>query len=228
MKERKTNPPILIQACAKWFMGVLLAGAALFLPAGTLNFWKAWLLMAVLFLPMLPVGIVLWIKAPALLARRLQGMETRPEQRRIVLLSFLMFACGFVVAGLDFRYGWSRLPGWVSVAFAIVFLFSYGLYAEVLRENAYASRTIEVQAGQKLMDTGLYGQIRHPMYLASVLLFLSIPLICGSVCAFVVFLLYPPLIVRRIQHEEAVLKSELAGYEEYMRRVRFRLLPFLW
>ena len=205
---------LLIQACVKFAAGLLLVGCLLFLPAGTIAFWKGWLLMASLFFPMLITGIILWIKAPELLEKRLN--------------SLLLFVCGFVTAGLDFRYGWSRLPGWVSVAAAVLLLLAYGMYGEAMRENTWLSRTVEVQQGQKVIDTGLYGKIRHPMYSAMILLFLSMPLVSGSVYAFLIFLIYPLLLIKRIKNEEAVLLTGLEGYAEYTRKVRYRLVPFIW
>ena len=219
---------LLIQACVKFAAGLLLVGCLLFLPAGTIAFWKGWLLMAALFFPMLITGIILWIKAPELLEKRLNSKEKEEEQKTVVGLSLLLFVCGFVTAGLDFRYGWSRLPGWVSAAAAVLLLLSYGMYGEVMRENVWLSRTVEVQQGQKVIDTGLYGKIRHPMYSAMILLFLSMPLICGSVYAFLIFLIYPLLLIKRIKNEEALLLEGLEGYAEYTRKVRYRLVPFIW
>ncbi len=219
---------LLFQASAKFISGVLLIILLLFLPAGTLSYWRGWLLIAVLFLPMLPAGILLWARAPKLLEKRLHSREKEQAQKEVILLSLLMFAAGFITAGLDFRYGWSRLPVPVSIAAAVVLLCSYGLYAEVLRENAYLSRTVEVQEGQKVIDTGLYAIVRHPMYFATVLLFLSMPLVCGSLYAFLIFLIYPLILVRRIRNEEALLTAELAGYREYTEKVRYRMIPFIW
>ena len=168
------------------------------------------------------------LKSPELLSKRLKSKETQGEQKQVILFSLFMFVGGFLIAGFDFRFGWSKLPDWVSIVAAAVFLFSYGLYGEVMRENAYLSRTIEVQKGQKVIDTGLYGIVRHPMYFATVLLFLSMPLILGSVYAFLIFLLYPFLLIKRIKNEEYVLKTELAGYDEYTKKVQYRLIPFIW
>jgi len=219
---------LFFQAIAKFLIGVLLVGLLLFLPAGTL-FWRSgWLLMGLLFLPMFAAGIVMMCRSPELLRRRLKAKEEQDEQNLVIKLSGLMFLVGFVLAGLDFRFGWSRLPGWVSVLSCILFLLSYALYAEVLRENVYLSRTIEVHENQKVIDTGLYGIVRHPMYSATLLLFLSMPLILGSLPAFVVFLSYPLIIAKRIRNEEAVLSDGLPGYRTYMRKVRWRMIPFIW
>lgn len=217
-----------IQAGARFLMGLLMFGVLVFWPAGTIYFWKAWLLVVVLFAPMFMVGVVLVLKAPELLAKRLNVKEREKEQKQVILFSVFMFVGGLLTAGFDFKYGWSKLPDWVSIVAAAVFLISYGLYAEVMRENAYLSRTVEVQKGQKVIDTGLYRVVRHPMYLATVLLFLSMPLILGSVYAFLIFLIYPFLLVKRIRNEECVLKKELNGYIEYTEKVRYRLIPFIW
>lgn len=208
--------------------GLLVIGLLLFLPAGTLHYPGGWLLIGVLFIPMLLMGAVMLIKAPALLQKRLQNKETQATQKGVVALSGLMFLAGFVVAGLDFRFGWVVLPKAVSVIAAVVFLAGYALYAEVLRENAYLSRTVEVQEGQKVIDTGLYGVVRHPMYAATLLMFLSMPLVLGSVIALVIFLIYPAVIAVRIRNEEQVLSDGLPGYTEYQKRVKYRLVPFIW
>lgn len=185
-------------------------------------------MVTVLFIPMLIAGIVLLLKSPELLAKRLNAKEKQSAQKQVIFFSLLMFVGGFMTAGFDFKYGWSTLPDWGSIAAAAVLLISYGLYAEVMRENAYLSRAVEVQEGQKVIDTGLYGIVRHPMYFATVLLFLSMPLVLGSVYAFLIFLIYPFLLVKRIRNEEALLKAELDGYAEYMTKVRYRMLPFIW
>ncbi len=208
--------------------GLLVIGLLLFLPAGTLHYPGGWLLIGVLFIPMLLMGAVMFVKAPALLQKRLQNKETQTAQKGVVVLSGLMFLAGFVVAGLDFRFGWVVLPKAVSVIAAVVFLAGYALYAEVLRENAYLSRTVEVQEGQKVIDTGLYGVVRHPMYAATLLMFLSMPLVLGSVIALVIFLIYPAVIAVRIRNEEQVLLEGLPGYDEYRKRVKYRLVPFIW
>ena len=208
--------------------GLLVIGLLLFLPAGTLHYPNGWLLIGVLFIPMLLMGAVMLVKAPALLQKRLQNKETQTAQKGVVALSGLMFLAGFVVAGLDFRFGWVVLPKAVSVIAAVVFLAGYALYAEVLRENAYLSRTVEVQEGQKVIDTGLYGVVRHPMYAATLLMFLSMPLVLGSVIALVIFLIYPAAIAVRIRNEEQVLSEGLPGYADYQKRVKYRLVPFIW
>lgn len=219
---------LFLQALAKFVLGAALVGILVFLPAGTLSFFNGWLLMGILFVPMFAAGLVMLVKNPDLLRKRLNAKEKQREQDIVIKLSGLMFLGGFVVAGLDFRFGWYPLPRAVVCVAAAVFLIAYLLYAEVLRENAYLSRTIEVQQGQTVVDTGLYGVVRHPMYAATLLLFLSMPLVLGSLYAFVVFLAYPFIISQRIKHEEAFLERELDGYREYKQKVRYRLIPFLW
>lgn len=219
---------LLGQALTKFGAGLVLVGLLLFLPAGTLAYPGGWLFCGLLFIPMLILGTVLFLKAPELLRKRLAGKEKETAQKQVIGLSLLMFAGGFVVAGLDFRFGWSHIPGWVTIAASVVLLISYGLYAEVMRENAYLSRTVEVQEGQQLIDTGLYGIVRHPMYMASTALFLSIPLVLGSLPAFVIFCIYPALLVKRIRNEEAVLEEGLPGYKAYKQKVKYRMIPFIW
>lgn len=219
---------LFAQAIAKFAAGVLLVGALIFLPAGTLAYPNGWLLMGILFVPMFAAGIVMMFKNPALLAKRLDAREKLTEQQTVVALSGLMFVGGFVAAGLDFRFRWTQLPGAVVMGAAAAFLLAYLLYAEVLRENTYLSRTIEVQENQKVIDTGLYGIVRHPMYSATLLLFLSMPLVLGSVYAFVIFLAYPVIIAKRIRSEEAFLEANLPGYRAYQKKVRFRLVPYIW
>lgn len=219
---------LLIQAFFKTGSGAILMGLLLFLPTGTVHYWNAWLLLAILFLPMLVVGIVLMRKAPDLLRKRLNTKETESDQITVIIGSSAMFVSGFILAGLDFRFGWLPLPRWVSIAAAVVFLIAYALYVEVLRENAYLSRTVEIQENQKVIDTGLYGIVRHPLYSVTLLLFLSIPLVLGSLISLVVFLFYPFLIAKRIRNEEQVLEDGLAGYSEYKTRVKYRMIPFLW
>lgn len=219
---------IIVEALTKFFAGVILVGALIFLPAGTLNYFNGALLMGILFIPIAIAGIVMLIKNPTLLEARLKGKEKQRDQDIVVKLSGLMFLIGFIVAGLGFRYGWYILPKGVSIAASIVFLLSYLLYAEVMRENTYLSRTIQVQENQKVVDTGLYGIVRHPMYFATLLLFLSIPLVLGSVYSFVIFLVYPFIIAKRIKGEEKLLENELEGYAEYKQRVKYRLIPFIW
>jgi len=219
---------LLFQALAKFLLGVVLVGVLIFLPAGTLAFWNGWLLMCVLFLPRFSGGFVMMFKNHALLRSRLKGKEKQQDQRLVVKLSGLMFAAGFVLAGLGHRFGWFALPRWVVFAAVVLFLSAYVLYAEVLRENTYLSRTVEVQADQKVIDTGVYGIVRHPMYGATVLLFLSMPLILGSLYAFIVFLLYPFIIAKRIHGEEEFLEKELNGYREYKQKVKYCMIPFVW
>ena len=219
---------LLIQAIFKTVSGAILMGLLMFLPAGTVHYWNAWLLLAILFLPMLVVGIVLMRKAPDLLRKRLNTKETESDQIAVIIGSSIMFVSGFILAGLDFRFGWLPLPRWVSIAAAVVFLIAYALYVEVLRENAYLSRTVEIQENQKVIDTGLYGIVRHPLYSVTLLLFLSIPLVLGSLISLVVFLFYPFLIVKRIRNEEQVLEAGLEGYTEYKTRVKYRIIPFVW
>ena len=219
---------LFAQAMAKFLLGVVLVGILIFLPAGTLTFFNGWLLMAILFVPMFAAGIAMMFKNPALLEKRLKAKEKRGAQSLVVKLSGLMFVVGFIVAGLGVRMGWYVLPAGVSAAAAAAFLAAYLLYVEVLRENAYLSRTIEVQEGQRVIDTGLYGIVRHPMYSATLLLFLSMPLVLGSVFALAIFLAYPLIIAGRIRDEEALLEKELAGYHEYKQRVKYRLIPFVW
>lgn len=219
---------LLVNALLKFVSGLAAVGLLLFLPAGTLRYWNAWLFSALLFLPMLMVGILLFLKAPELLEKRLNTREQEGTQKAVVALSALIFCLGFVLAGLDFRFGWSHMPTWLVAAAAVLQLVSYCLYAEVMRENAYLSRTVEIQENQKVIDTGLYGVVRHPMYLAVTLLFLTIPLVLGSWPCFVLFLCTPALLVLRIRNEEQVLVRGLPGYTEYQQRVRWRLIPFIW
>ena len=219
---------LLFSALLKFFCGLLMVGVLIFLPAGTLQFAKGWLLMGLLFLPMLAAGFIMFFKSPDFLKKRLDAKEKQAAQKGVLALSGLMFVAGFVVAGLDFHFGWSRMPLWVTVTASALFLASYGLYAEVMRENAYLSRTIRVEEGQKVVDTGLYGIVRHPMYSATIVLFLMIPLILGSWYALIAFAFYPAIIVIRLKDEEALLTRELQGYTEYQKKVKYRLIPFLW
>ena len=222
------NGKLMKDAGLKLGLGMVLLAVLVFLPAGTFRFWNGWLLMAVLFLPMLAAGVILLIKRPALLEQRLKSKETQREQNLVVKLSGLMFIVGFILAGLDFRFRWTLLPDWVSYLAAAIFLLAYLLYAEVLRENPWLSRTVEVQEEQTVVSTGLYGIVRHPMYTATLLLFLSMPLILGSLLSFLVFLAYPVIIAKRIRNEEALLKADLPGYAAYRQKVRWRLIPFIW
>ena len=219
---------LFIQAITKFLFGFVLIGLMIFLPAGTLSFFNGWLFMGILFVPMFIAGIVMMFKNPDLLKSRLDAKEKQREQSIVIKLSGLMFLAGFIVAGLDFRFGWLTLPKGVVIGAAIVFLAAYILYAEVLRENTYLSRTIEVQENQKVIDTGLYGIVRHPMYGVTLLLFLSMPLVLGSIYSFLIFLSYPFIIAKRIKGEEEFLEKELDGYREYKQKVRYRLIPFIW
>ena len=219
---------LLKQAIVRFLGGVALLGLLLFLPAGTLMWRQGWLLMGILFVPMFAAGLVMLRRSPELLQKRLNAREEQGEQRQVILLSALMFLAAFVVAGLNFRFRWIILPDAVSWVAAGVFLLGYLLYAEVLRENAWLSRTVEVQKDQRVVDTGLYGVVRHPMYMSTLLLFLSMPLVLGSAISFVILLAYIPIIARRMRNEEQVLERGLAGYAEYKRRVRYKILPFVW
>lgn len=219
---------LLINALVKFFCGFLLVGLLIFLPAGTLAFAKGWLLMGLLFGPMFIAGLVMLAKSPEFLAKRLDVKEKRSAQQGVVKLSGLMFIAGFVVAGLDFRFGWSVMPRAVTVVASVLFLLAYLLYAEVMRENAYLSRTIKVEEGQTVVSTGLYGIVRHPMYMATLLLFLVMPLVLGSWWALIPFAFYPAIIISRLKDEETLLTRELAGYAEYKEKVRYRIIPFIW
>lgn len=219
---------LFIQAITKFLLGFVLVALLIFVPAGTLSFFNGWLFMGILFIPMFFAGIVMMFKNPELLRKRLNAKEKQEEQSLVVKLSGLMFLCGFIIAGFGVRFEWYMLPPIAVIIFAIVFLLAYILYAEVLRENTYLSRTIEIQENQKVIDTGLYGIVRHPMYSATLLLFLSMPLVLGSVYSFLIFLAYPFIIVKRIKGEEEFLEKELAGYREYKQKVKYRLIPFIW
>ncbi|MBR5203105.1 MAG: isoprenylcysteine carboxylmethyltransferase family protein [Clostridia bacterium] len=219
---------LFISAILKFSLGVVLVGLLIFLPAGTLHFFNGWLFMGILFVPMFLAGLVMMAKNPKLLQSRLDAKEKQKEQDLVVKLSGLMFLTGFIVAGLGVRFGWYMLPKSVVMVSAIVFLIAYILYAEVLRENTYLSRTIKVQEGQTVVDTGLYGVVRHPMYSVTLLLFLSMPLVLGSIYSFLIFLAYPFIIAKRIKHEEEFLEKELNGYKEYKQKVKYRLIPFVW
>ena len=219
---------LFIQAILKYVLGVVLIGLLIFLPAGTLFYPAGWLFMGILFVPMFLAGIVMMVKNPELLKKRLNAKEKQAEQSMVIKLSGLMFLAGFITAGLNYRFSWIVLPEWVMWIATVAFLVAYALYAEVLRENTYLSRTIEVQENQKVVDTGLYGIVRHPMYSVTILLFLAMPLVLGSVISFVIFLAYPLIIAKRIRNEEEVLEAELEGYKEYKKKVKYRLLPFVW
>ena len=219
---------LLIEALAKFTCGLLLVGLLIFLPAGTVNYLHGWLLIGLLFAPMLIAGLVMVRRSPEFLKRRLDAKEKQTVQKGVEAFSGLMFIAGFVVAGLDFRFGWSKIPAWVVITAAAIFLIAYALYAEVMRENAYLSRTIRVEAGQTVVDTGMYGVVRHPMYGVTILLFLMIPLVLGSWYALIAFAFYPAIIVVRLKNEEELLTRELPGYNEYKKKVKYRLIPFIW
>ena len=219
---------LFFQAMIKILMGIFIIGLLIFVPANTINFWNGWLLMGILFIPIFLAGIIMMIKSPELLKKRLNVKEKENEQKQVILLSGLMFIAGFIIAGLNYRYSWIIIPDFVVIIASIIFVLAYVLYAEVLRENKYLSRTIEVQENQKVVDTGLYGIVRHPMYAATIFLFLSMPLILGSIIAFAVFLLYPFIISKRIKNEELVLERELEGYSEYKKKVKYKVIPFIW
>lgn len=219
---------LFLSAMAKFTLGAVLVGLLIFVPAGTLSFFNGWLLMGILFVPMFLAGIVMMVKNPGLLKSRLEAKEKQREQSLVVKLSGLMFLAGFIIAGLGFRLDWYLLPRGVVIGGAMVFLAAYLLYAEVLRENTYLSRTIQVQENQKVIDTGLYGIVRHPMYSATLMLFLSMPIVLGSVYSFFIFWVYPLIISKRIKHEEAFLEQELDGYRAYTQKVKYRLIPFIW
>ena len=219
---------LFTQAIFKFLGGLLIVGLLLFLPAGTFVWRQAWLLLGILFVPMFIAGLIMMKRAPDLLRKRLDAKEEEKEQKTVIVPSGLMFLAAFIVAGLNFRFRWIVLPVWVSWAAAVLFLLAYVLYAEVLRENVWLSRTVEVQENQKVVDTGLYGIVRHPMYMTTLLLFLSMPLVLGSVISFVIMLLYIPTIAKRIRNEEQVLEGGLEGYAEYKKRIRYKVIPFVW
>ena len=219
---------LFFQAISKFVFGLILIALLLFLPAGTLKYWNGWLFIGILFIPMLIAGIVMMIRSPELLKKRLDSKEEEKEQKTVIALSGIIFLAAFVVAGLNFRFGWIVLPGWVVYAAAMIFLAAYLMYAEVLRENVYLSRTVEVQENQKVIDTGLYGIVRHPMYSATLVLFLSMGLVLGSPISFVILLSYIPLIAKRMKNEEEVLLQGLKGYEEYRRKVKYKIIPLIW
>ena len=222
------NSKLFYTAIIKFMSGLLLVGVLLFLPAGTFAYKQAWLLIGILFVPMFIAGLIMMKKSPELLEKRLNVKEKQTEQKEVVLYSGLMFLAAFILAGLSFRFGWLVLPDWVSYVAAGLFLISYALYAEVLRENAYLSRTIEVQENQKVIDTGLYGIVRHPMYMSTLILFLAMPLVLGSLISFGITLLYIPIIAKRIRNEEKVLEEGLDGYKEYKNRIKYKVIPFIW
>ena len=219
---------LLVNALTKFLCGLLMVGLLLFLPAGTLAYRNGWLLIGLLFVPMLIAGFVMFFRFPALLEKRLDAKEKQATQKGVLAFSGLMFVAGFVVAGLDFRFGWSDMPAWVVMAASVLFLAAYALYAEVMRENAYLSRTIKVEQGQTVVDTGLYGIVRHPMYAVTILLFLMMPLVLGSWYALIAFGFYPAIMALRLTDEEKLLTKELPGYAEYKKKVKYRIIPFIW
>ena len=219
---------LFAQAIIKFSLGALLIGLMIFSPAGSIAFYNGWLLMAILFVPMFIAGVIMMVKKPSLLEKRQNAKENEKDQDYVVKLSGIMFLAGFIVAGLNFRYKWHTIPTSVVIVATVVFILSYVLYAEVLRENTYLSRTIEIQENQKVIDTGLYGIVRHPMYLSTLFLFLSMPIVLGSVFSFIIFLAYPFIIAKRIKGEEKLLEKELPGYVEYKKKVKYRLIPFIW
>lgn len=219
---------LFLQALTKFLLGIILFGLLIFLPAGSLHYWQGWLMMGVLFVPMFVAGLILMVKNPELLRKRLSAKEEEKEQKAVVALSAVMFIAAFVVAGLNWRFQWLVLPDWTVWLAAAIFLFGYILYAEVLRENTYLSRTVEVQEHQEVIDTGLYGIVRHPMYMSTTILFLVMPLVLASPISFLIMLLYIPLIAKRIRNEEAVLEQGLKGYHEYKQRVKYKVIPYLW
>ena len=222
------NIKLFFQAIIKYVLGVIIIGALLFAPANSFEYWNGWLFMGLLFIPMFIAGIILMIKNPELLRKRLNAREKENEQKWVLLFSGVMFIAGFIVAGLNYRYSWTVLPKAVTIVSSILFIIAYILYAEVLRENTYLSRTIEVQENQKVIDTGLYGIVRHPMYAVTIVLFLTMPLILGSIISFIIFLIYPIIIGKRIKNEEKVLERDLKGYAEYKKKVKFKVIPFVW
>lgn len=219
---------LVVEALTKFSCGLLMVGLLIFLPAGTLSYTYGWLLIGLLFGPMLIAGFVMLAKSPDFLKKRLDAKEKQGTQKGVVAFSGLMFIAGFVVAGLDFRFGWSRMPTWVVITASVLFLAAYGLYAEVMRENAYLSRTVKVEEGQTVVDTGLYGIVRHPMYMATILLFLMIPLVLGSWYGLIAFAFYPAIIIVRLKDEENLLTRELLGYAAYKQKVKYRIIPFIW
>ena len=226
--DDKMDKRTFCAAIIKFTMGLIIISSLIFIPAGTLKFLDGWIFVGLLFIPMFIVGIILMFRNPELLKKRLNAKEKEDEQKSVILLSGIMFIAGFVIAGLNFRFGWFILPRWVMIVGAVLFTLSYIMYGEVLRENTYLSRTVEVQENQKVIDTGLYGIVRHPMYSATIILFLSIPLILRSVLSFVIFLIYPFIIAKRIANEEKVLEEGLEGYSEYKHKVKYRIIPFVW
>ena len=222
------NSKLLIQGIVKFILGIILVGCLLFIPAKSLTYYNAWLFISLLFIPMLIVGIILFIKNPKLLERRLNAKESEKEQKFVIIISGIMFISGFIIAGLNYQYKWIILPNIVIIISSTIFLVFYILYVEILRENTYLLRTIKVEKNQKLIDTGFYKIVRHPMYMITIILFLMIPLILNSLISFFIFLIYPILMIIRIKNEEEVLIKNLVGYKEYMKKVKYRLIPFIW
>ena len=222
------NIKLFFQAIIKFLLGVIIVGLLLFIPAGSFNYWNAWIFIGLLFIPMFIAGIVLMIKNPELLKKRLNAKEKENKQKQVILFSALMFISGFIVAGLNYRYNWIQLPNIGVIISSILFVIAYILYTEVLRENTYLSRTIEVQDNQKVIDTGLYGIVRHPMYSMTIILFLTMPLILGSIISFIIFLIYPIIISKRIKNEEEILEKDLKGYMDYKKKVKYKIIPFIW
>ena len=218
---------LLIQAITKYFCGLILVGLIIFIPAWSLSYWQGWLLMGILFIPMFFAGLVMFVKSPELLRSRLNGREKLDEQKSVIIFSGIMFIASFIVAGLNFRFKWIVLPTAVPIIASIIFLIGYILYAEVLRENSYLSRTIEVQENQKVVDTGLYGIVRHPMYMTTLILFFSMPFVLGSIISFIIMLAYIPIINKRMKNEEKFLVVNLAGYQDYMQKVKYRVIPYI-
>ena len=222
------NKKLFFQALSKFLIGLIIICILLFIPAGTLDYPNGWLFIALLFIPMFFAGIIMLFKSPDLLRRRLNAKESEDEQKTVILVSGIIFLLAFILAGLNFRFGWFKLPTIVIIIASIIFLLAYIMYAEVLRENEYLSRTVEVSENQKVVDSGLYGLVRHPMYTSTIFLFLSMPLVLDSIFSFIVMLVYPIIIIFRIRNEEEVLENELIGYEEYKEKVKYKLIPFLW
>lgn len=222
------NVKLFFEAIIKFAVGALIVGLLVFIPANTINYWNGWLFMGLLFIPMFIAGIFMMIKSPELLKKRLNAKEKESDQKQVVAFSGLMFLAGFIIAGLNYRYSWVILPNFVVIVSSIIFIIAYIIYAEVLRENAYLSRTIEVQENQKVIDAGLYAVVRHPMYMATILLFLAMPLVLGSVFSFIVFSVYPCIIAKRIKNEEEVLEKDLEGYSDYKKKVKYKMIPYIW
>ena len=222
------NIKLFFEAILKFILGIIVVGFLIFIPAGTINYWNGWLLMGLLFIPMFIAGIIMMIKSPKLLQSRLKAKETEKEQKTVITLSGIMFIAGFIIAGLNYKYNWIHLPNASIIISSIIFILSYIIYGIVLRENQFLSRTIEVQKGQKVIDTGLYGIVRHPMYAVTIFMFLSMPLILGSIISFIIFLIYPFIIAIRIKNEEVVLEKELKGYSEYKKKVKYKIIPYIW